>query len=102
MAVSTGSVSDRVSGHRIAGIAKTMTRSLVLPVLTLSLKSSIILRIIPSKNLALAKAVWCTIRAFLSTPRKLDCGHPFDSKRTHSSQFLTVSQEDQEDGKNRL
>jgi hypothetical protein len=54
-----------------------------------------------SKNLALAKAVWYTIRAFPSTPRKLDCGI-LSIERTHSLRFLTVSLEDQEDGKDCL
>ena len=53
------------------------------------------------KNFALAKAVWCTIRAFPSLPRKLDSAS-FRIERTYSLRLLTVSQEDQEDGKDRL
>jgi hypothetical protein len=81
----------------MAEIARTMTRLLLLSVLT----SSITVRVIRSKNVALAKADWCTIRAFPSTLANWIAA-PFRFERTHSLRLMTVSQEDQEDGKDRL
>jgi hypothetical protein len=78
MGVSTEIGSDRVSTHRTAEIAGTLTGRYRSDLIT---EGPILVRTNRSKNLALAKGVWCTIRAFSRHTSQLDSILSFRKER---------------------